>query len=51
MDELAINPWLALGLICACLLLSAFFSSAFNVSIIFFVLNSAFYNFINLLIS
>ena len=28
MDELAINPWLALGLICACLLLSAFFSSA-----------------------
>ncbi|MCZ8315639.1 HlyC/CorC family transporter [Phreatobacter sp.] len=28
MDELAINPWLALGLIVACLLLSAFFSSA-----------------------
>ncbi len=28
MDELAINPWLALGLIILCLLLSAFFSSA-----------------------
>ncbi len=28
MDELAINPWLALGLIAFCLLLSAFFSSA-----------------------
>ncbi|MGU9978509.1 HlyC/CorC family transporter [Phreatobacter sp. HK31-P] len=28
MDELAINPWLALGLIVFCLLLSAFFSSA-----------------------
>lgn len=28
MDELAINPWLALGLIAFCLLLSAFFSGA-----------------------
>lgn len=28
MDELAINPWLALGLIVACLMLSAFFSGA-----------------------
>ena len=28
MDELAINPWLAMGLIAFCLLLSAFFSGA-----------------------